>query len=96
MASTQRDRVIGVEVEVAIGLEVGAPKAQQAIPGMANLRVEAAAHETTRGCLHGGLQRQPIRHLITAVGANAVLPPQRHVPHSGRARLGCRHAATSG
>jgi hypothetical protein len=73
MPGPERQRIIGIEIEIEVRPSVGAPEARESIPGCAGLQVEAPAQESHRSRLYGGLELHILSDTERGVGASARL-----------------------
>src|SRR6185437_1164934 len=79
MARAERERVIGVEIQIEIGLEVGAADASQGKPAVARLYIQTAAQESPCGHLQRWLELDGASEVDGAVDTRAPLSPERAV-----------------
>jgi len=88
MTRIKRERVIGVEIQIEIGLEVGAADTRQRKPALARLHVQAAAQESFSRHLQRRLELDGVSEIDGSVDTCAPLRSEHAIGIRAEPRVG--------
>jgi len=76
---SKSQRIIRIKIQIEIRPRIGAPEADEAVPGRADLEIDACAEKSHRGCLKGWLHLQVLPDADRGIGTRTRLGTERLV-----------------